>query len=351
MSKNLSTVENSISFSVKSDSLKTDSTKIKKKDKGGIIFELEAVECGTMDKEVWILEKYVPANGKRLGICQDDYSVSWLNTLRNYYGFSELIIKFGSDANTASGRITNAISSTVGYSKANDIILDLPGSNYYVTSSQEFSGLKMYYQDEPLESHGFLEPPLFNLNGLIDASIYIHTYNPGSPYVVGSSSGKYSINSTTSDYLAFLSLTGNTYINFTAYYGGLFSNVCDQSENWSFQQTYYGSQHVMNQWIHIDLDYDCGGGQEYGTLLSSANSQGLNRVWLYASGSGNMNRLNYFAEWAWARGWLNKIERKYIYTYSCNKPNPCDCNPNDVFDGWVLENEYQTQQTRTVSYP
>lgn len=342
-----------INFSVTSDSTKKDSTKTKDKDKDttknkdGTIIEPYAQSSCQKDVDYWVLEKYVPVPGKTIGIWPNDWSYYWVDKYRNYYGFAEFFIlhwRNGSNETTLQDLQT---AYDVGYSNSN-IMFGTGGAIFSINEEARFKSFAYYYVDEPIEQ-GRLTSSQLN-----DAAIFINSINPQAKFKVGTSYGKYAITSNDDAYKTFVGNFNFTDILFTAYEGGIFQNVCDQSEHWTYFRDFYGGSKVVSQWIHIDRDYDGPPAYhcdiEYRTLFSSANALGLNKIWLFANGSSHFERLETFCVDAFLTGWLNRFERKWVYTYKCINQNPCDCDPYTLGGEWILVSKYKTWETRTVSH-
>jgi len=102
-------------------------------------------------------------------------------------------------------------------------------------------------------------------------------------------------------------------------------------------------------WIgaHKDLgDYD--------DLIGHATGIGVNALWLYQELDNtdiySNNNIKSFAMFAWKWSWLRKFERRWVYTYRCMNQDPCDCDPNRLAGGWILQSKYSTTEIREVYY-
>lgn len=95
---------------------------------------------------------------------------------------------------------------------------------------------------------------------------------------------------------------------------------------------------------------------EFDILIGHASNLGLDGIWLYqesdwaVSESIERNRLNQFSLFAWKWGFLNRIERKWVYVYECINQNPCNCNPYTLGPEWILIDKYPTYETRIRIY-
>jgi len=324
-----------------------DSLKGSKKDSskfgGGIIVEPDAQSYCYKTEEYWVFEKYVPVAGKSIGISPHDFSPYWMNKYHNYYGFSKMKIKLYRN-NSRQQTLTDLQTAyDAGYTDT-DIMGDI--GDYPVVAESEFDNFGYYYSDEPLETAG--RPSQWPY----DAANFIHAVNPQARFKVGTSHGKYAVTSNDDKYKSFVWSNNFSDMTFTAYFGGILSNVCDQSEHWTYFKNFYGTSKALSQWIHLDWDYDGGPflscGVEYPTLLSSATAEGINELWLYADDSGNFNYLDIFCLYANIQGWLNRFQRRWVYHYRCINQNPCNCDPNST-DYWILENSYPTNATRIIN--
>jgi len=342
-----------ISFSITGDSTKTDTAKIKDKEKnkdkgkgGGIV--PNAPVCGVMDKQYWIMEKYLQIPNKRIGIWinQQFYNYEWLNKIKNYYSFSNLAVVWPLDNNPQTMINRIQLCESVGFSRYSDLMHIIPSKyNFWVTYDY-IKDFLYHYTDEPLE----IEEHTWSLTDLINASAAILSVRSDAKFLVGSADNQYTtFGSTLPYYLQFANLTPNSGMMYSDYESGIFNNINDQSEVWDFFKNYFGQTKVFTQWIGLDEDYHNLGNVEYGRLLEVANDHNYSLIWLYAGGASELYKVDIFCGYAFQKGWLNKFERLWIYTCECSKTNPCDYNQNDLADGWVLSNTYATSTTRITT--
>ena len=294
-----------------------DSTKDKSKDKGKSIIVPDAVICGTLDLNVWEFEKFQAASGKIMGIYPSQYRLEnshRLSLIRNYWGFNYIFCYASAWANVTS--------SQVGYTGSEVMLGIEPENSYYQNIVSEYSSFA-YYVDEPGSKL------TTNANSLMQiVKNYISINRPGAKLIGGDTSPTYAdiFDDTVDDLLC-------TKYDF------------DQRWLWENFKTPFPNKFTMT-WISSASDQT-----EYDQLFAKANNLGLNGIWFYqyTDGFGDSNIQDYIMA-AWRQGWVNKIERLYFYTYKCIKENPCDCDRNNITDGWELQNTYQTSTARTIPF-
>jgi len=71
----------------------------------------------------------------------------------------------------------------------------------------------------------------------------------------------------------------------------------------------YGEKSSGN-WIAAHRDQE-----EFFDLLEHGTNLELDEIWLYQHQNGLQPDLENYCNQAWKTGWLNKYEKKYIYTY------------------------------------
>ncbi len=335
--------------------LSADSTKTKDKDKkkggGGIGPNLP--DCNLpLEKYYWELEKYIPVEGKRLGIWfhEDYWNNEFLNRIRNFYGFSLLAVTWPSDNNPPSNMINRiSLCESVGFYKSTDLMEIIDSKNNIWVTHPAIRDFSLHYTDEPLDREQSSDR--WSVQDLVTVSNSILGQNPTAKFLVGTPKNQYTVfGNTLPDYRSFINQTINSFIMYTDYESGAFNNINDQSSCWTYFDNYFGNNRVITQWIGLEEDYHGIGDIEYGNLLGIANDHGYNQIWLYAAGTHNIDRIDIYCGYAFQKRWLKRFERQYIYTYTCFKPNPCDCDRNNLTDGWSLPTKTPTQNTRIVTY-
>ncbi|MBI3125140.1 MAG: hypothetical protein HYZ10_12125 [Ignavibacteriales bacterium] len=311
-----------ISAVVTVDSTKT-KDKTKDKDKGGGITPLAPV-CGTLDLNHWELDHYEAASGKIVGIWPTEErwgNVDRIKQLKDAFGFNYIFINFGYS-------LTNCLSA--GYSYENMLGGGLNVSGGY-NDINSYPALWGYYSDEPISAQNG------NTTQVAVFSSYFQNYFPNSRIIMGEN-----IVSNASEIAPYV-----TDITCTRYNDYPF-NQTDQRPLWqSFQNSFSGKFSMV--WIGAHVDYGT-----YGELIGWAKYHGLNSIWLYQYQDGtdsySTNNLDSFAFNAWMHGYLRKFERLWYYEYKCMKADPCDCNRNDITDGWELNRKVKSGALREVTY-
>ena len=72
---------------------------------------------------------------------------------------------------------------------------------------------------------------------------------------------------------------------------------------------------------------------------------GYFKIWMQRM----QHNVSSFSYSAWLHSWLRRFERRWQYVYTCIKANPCDCDSNDLGDGWYLVEKIPTYVTREVT--
>lgn len=308
-----------------------DSTKDKSKDKGKSIIVPDAVICGTLDKYYWEFDHYETTPGKIVGILPTPErfsSVQRLAEVRNKWGFCNIL--------AYEGYLGVVFNPSVGYDVNHTMLFIDPSWWNWKGTIINNPTTYAYYVDEPVTGHGSGTGVQYMQN----AHSWIQTNRPGSILVSGE----------TVPGNAWLFQNSTEMVLCTRYCvdGSYFCMYPDQRPLWSDFKSLLPIK-FTSTWIgaHADLS-------SYDELLGHASNLGLTSVWLYQQDDNtdaySDNNISTFSHYAWKWGWMRKYERQWIYVYRCTKQNPCDCDRNNITDGWELERAYRTSDLRIVYY-
>jgi len=126
-------------------------------------------------------------------------------------------------------------------------------------------------------------------------------------------------------------------------------------QHWNEFRNYYGTNKNISNWLsvsansgdgqtHVACPYINSVSNNWYDMLGNANRNGINEVWLWASGTGNENLVQYFSEQAWELGWLLRQRRYVVVFWQCDL-YPCRtyCQwPSESGDGWYVSGFYYT---------
>lgn len=304
----------------------------KKDTSGGIIIQPLAPACGTIDKTYWLFDYYSPSDGRIIGIAPDTlryYDMTRLTDLKSKWGFNYIL--------TIENRVS--LANQAGFSNTNIMLLIDPRYNTLcvntIRNNPVFWG---YYSDETIKKI-INADPWANIRGyFIPVKAEVDAKSPYSIYVDGETDPDYS------DWVDDIvdEVTCTRYDIFIPF------KDPDQRSLWTDFKNDFSDKFNMT-WIAAHLD-----GNEYDNLIGHANNLGLHGLWYYqqddATDYNSDDNISGFSMSMWKKGWMRRFERQWIYTYECTKPNPCDCNPQDLSDGWTLVNQLKTNFTREISY-
>lgn len=312
---------------------KKDSTKIKIGKSSGVVPMLPV--CDKLYYQLYELDYYHAAPGKIVGIWPTEErwsNVSRLTQLKNLWGFNYIFIQPGCTPTYCSYENVYA----AGYRPSNILCggIDVVNGGY-ITDIQRRPTFWGYYTDEPVTNHG-----VSGIYGMNTTYSWFQLNYPNSKFIAGETvpGNANLISAFTTDLMCTRYCADGDYL----------CTKPDQRPLWTDFRNLLGTKFSMT-WIgaHKDLS-------QYDDLLGHARNLGLAGVWLFQAMDNtdvySDNNISTFALNAWKWGWLRRFEKEWFYTYQCSKPNPCDCNKNNLGDGWVLQSRQATGRTREVTY-
>lgn len=329
----IGTGNSGLSLSVTGDSTKTkdkDKDKDKKKDGGGIGPYAQS-QCQKV-VYYWIFDHYETVSGKIWGILPED-DTFWqntykLHTFKDTLGFNYIC--------TIEGYLNTVLSA--GYDRDHIMIGGMGCDDpYWQQTIQATKPVWAYYVDEQGQQHS--------------CSVVEYWFSSVRQYLNnnGGSSIKIIAGETTpEDFDCYDQYVNTIMCTWYGYYVWPLTN--DQRSRWTDFRTAWNSKFNLT-WVSSRLD-----NTEFDNLIGHASNLGLDGVWLYqeddgqASEATERSRINNFSFYGWKWGYLNRIERKWVYMYECENQDPCDCDPYTLGSEWIVVDKYPTYETRVRTY-
>jgi len=296
--------------------------------------------CGTHDSYGWAFgNSYIPVAGKYLGVAFSQDVVTYSKA--KMYGFSKVFV--GSEP-----EINNALGS--GFLREN--MMFAISSPQQVLPTEE---LGSYHIDEIYEKHSAtwsLSSITQKAQDVSPKKVFLSSYKwPSLIYGIlptrtyGNMYGN-AINSADNIYIMCDEYTGNCF-------GHYFSYVYTLEDYWNEFRSYYGANKNISNWLnltanngdgntHVACAWSNADANSWFDMLGNANRNGLNEVWLWASGTGNEVGVQNFSEQAWEKDWLLRSYGYYLIVWQCNS-QPCypDCQWGVGLGGWSIKQIYK----------
>jgi len=302
------------------------------------------VLCGTHDSYGYAWgNSYRPYPDKYLGIALSQDVVTYSNA-KWKYGFSKIFVW---------GDYDIGLAQSAGFSYDNMM--------FGIASPQQEipTNLGAYHIDEAFENHtdiwnastislkaGTVSSKRVMLSSYWWPSRLVGSF-PGPYYTIGSEYGD-AINS-----------SSNIYIMCDEYHGNCFGTVDDY---WNEFRNYYGATKNISNWLnltanngdgrtHVACPFINSHSNNWYDLLGNANRNGINEVWLWASGTGNETLVNDFSEQAWSRDWLLRAYGYYCIEWGCDT-QPCypDCHWGVGLGPWYVKQIYKLGDDAYLPY-
>ncbi len=149
------------------------------------------------------------------------------------------------------------------------------------------------------------------------------------------------------------------------------NNVCIQCDKytlnccgnvtyyWDEFQKYYGINRNFSNWMNITVnngstpgDFPCSTwpfakSADWSTLFKSADSYGINNLWLFAEGTGNKSAVLNYCRTAWKSEWLKRRGKKLIILWKLD-----DAGNNEKWpEGkWYVGDAYYSGKEELIDY-
>jgi len=286
--------------------------------------------CGTHDSYGYAWgNSYKPTAGKYLGIALSQDVVTYSNALSKY-GFSKIFVGSGPEIDLAYA---------AGFSYDNMMF-------GIANPQQQIPDVGAYHIDEAFENHADIWN-ITTIDNMADAiapkKLMLSSY-----------------------YMPYIPQNGNTFIG-TLYADAIFSRnnifiMCDEyhgncfgrvDDYWhTFQSVYTYAKNTSN-WLsvsansgdgktHVACPYIDAPADNWYNVLGHANEMGLNEIWLWASGTGDENRVQNFCEQAWQQDWLLRAYGYYAIVWGCDS-QPCypNCQWGVGLGPWYIKQIYK----------
>ncbi len=289
-------------------------------------------DCNTpLTKYFYEFDHYIPVAGKRVGILPKEEILSsysyYLDTFIDTLGYSFINV---------SGEHIH-----IARSKYNDqhIALSIEPLGNWQVSISSFPNLWAYYIDEPIS--GWALPSNSLENTFRSIKNYMNNHGSSTSNLIGGE--------TFAEKAHFFDQNADR-IMCTRYYDVLGEILApDQRGMWTDFRNNFGSK-FSDTWISATQDK-----YEYDQLIGHAKNLGLDGIWFYQREDGQlelgaMERIRQFSFYAFKWGYLKRVDRMYKYTYRCLKALPCDCDRDNITDGWTIISREPTPTYRTYSY-
>lgn len=292
--------------------------------------------------------KYAPVDGRHLGIWPQ-WS-GWTLEKQKYFhdelGFSKILVyPLNYLGELSSDFYDNALEAGFG----NDSIWIKIWDDNYLWATSNLSCLN-YFLDEPVEHNCAGEPsngsvshiyPPEELSQIRDS---IKSVSDTANFIIGGYKrcSHLIIAGDIADYVMYTSYTKWNDLNLPVCFpnfgwGDSIESAWipgdeNQSESWQDMQDIF-EEKFARTWVKADEE-------EFVDLLNSANTLGLNEIWLYAHQNEDSTNLTRFCEAALETGWLKKIYFGYL-----SPPDSLRAVENDEFNidlTWIHNSEYET---------
>jgi hypothetical protein len=289
-----------------------------------VVQDASAQEFHVQNDTVWQFENYQTREGFVIGIWPHEARLTdaaEISKLNNLFGFSH--IYFNVDHGDAKFKMMNES----GFER--DKIMVSLSPEVFRERINEFKDVYAYYIDEPNERNKQTEGVKEFIDSVSPGSLYIISgYRRTSPFtklVAGSDGVMFS------SYKHWWHCFPGVWCPFPVNY--------DQRSDWTDMKERYGNKSFSN-WVGAHRDTT-----DYEELLEHASILNLKGVWLYQYEDpvNSEKNLFKFSNAAWAAGFMQKFERKYIYEYRCSAEKRSECD-------WVLHEIHRTDEIREEIY-